>query len=183
MDAIRELSSTQIGPREIECGFEEASHRFAPLRSAPRRSARASPRLYYRRQQHMSLIPVHRRAICNSAKNFRHSGVLALSMLSAIPAIGEVTALDRYVAAPDPNYHYELIETIPGDGYAAHVLEITSQRWRDEAEVDRPLWKHWLTIIEPGQVATSTGLLIVGGGSNERKAPARVNPLLAMGAV
>ena len=130
----------------------------------------------------MSLIPVHRRAICNSAKNFRHSGVLALSMLSAIPAIGEVTALDRYVAAPDPSYRYELIETIPGDGYAAHVLEMTSQRWRDETEVDRPLWKHWLTVIEPEQVATGTALLIIGGGSNERKPPARVNPLLAMGA-
>ncbi|TMJ55109.1 MAG: PhoPQ-activated pathogenicity, partial [Alphaproteobacteria bacterium] len=119
----------------------------------------------------------------NSAKNFLHSGVLALSMLPAIPAIGEVTALDRYVAAPDLSYRYELIETIPGDGYAAHVLEMTSQRWRDETEVDRPLWKHWLTVIEPEQVATGTALLIVGGGSNEKKPPARANRLLAMGAV
>ncbi len=119
----------------------------------------------------------------NSGKNFLHSGVLALSMLSATPAIGEVTALDRYVAAPDPSYRYELIETIPGGGYATHVLEMTSQRWRDEKEVDRPLWKHWLTIIEPEQVATGTALLIVGGGSNERKPPARANPLLAMVAV
>src|SRR5438309_4348499 len=104
-----------------------------------------------------------------SAKSFLHSGVMIMGMLSATPAIGEVTALDRYVAAPDPSYRYELIETIPGDGYAAHVLEMTSQRWRDETEVDRPLWKHWLTVIAPEQVATSTALLIVGGGSNERK--------------
>jgi PhoPQ-activated pathogenicity-related protein len=119
----------------------------------------------------------------NGAKNSLDSGVLALSMLSAIPAIGEVTALDRYVAAPDASCRYQLIATIPGNGYAAHVLEMSSQRWRDEAEVDRPLWKHWLTIIEPEQVTTGTGLLIVGGGSNESKPPARVNPLLAMGAV
>jgi hypothetical protein len=65
----------------------------------------------------------------DSGKNFLHSGVLALSMLSATPAIGEVTALDRYVVAPDPSYRYELIKTIPGDGYATHVLEMTSQRW------------------------------------------------------
>ena len=117
------------------------------------------------------------------AKNFLHSDVLTVGMLSAIPAIGEVTALDRYVGAPDPSYRYELIETIRGDGYAAHVLEMTSQRWRDETEVDRPLWKHWLTVIVPEQVATGTALLIVGGGSNERKPPARANPLLAMGAV
>ena len=96
------------------------------------------------------------------AKNLLHSGVMIIGMLSATPAIGEVTALDRYVAAPDPSYRYELIETIPGDGYAAHVLEMTSQRWRDETEVDRPLWKHWLTDIEPEQVATGTALLISG---------------------
>src|SRR6266566_4595338 len=129
------------------------------------------------------LTPMIISAMRNSGKNFLHSGVTALSMLSATPVIGEVTALDRYVAAPDPSYRYELIETIPGDGYAAHVLEMTSQRWRDETEVDRPLWKHWLTVIEPEQVAAGTALLIVGGGSNERKPPARANPLLAMGAV
>src|SRR5438132_7371490 len=119
----------------------------------------------------------------NSAKNVLYSGVLALSTLTAIPAISEVTALDHYVAAPDLSYRYELIETIPGDGYAAHVLEMTSQRWRDETEVDRPLWKHWLTVIQPEQVATGTALLIVRGGSEEKKPPARANPLLAMGAV
>jgi hypothetical protein len=48
-----------------------------------------------------------------STKRFLHSGVMVISMLSAIPAIGEVTALDRYVAAPDPSYRYELIATIP----------------------------------------------------------------------
>ena len=36
----------------------------------------------------------------------------------------------RYVAVPDPSYRYELIETIPGDGYTAHVLEMTSWRHR-----------------------------------------------------
>jgi PhoPQ-activated pathogenicity-related protein len=118
-----------------------------------------------------------------SAKSFLYLAVLVIGMLLTPPAIGEVTTLDRYVAAPDPNYRYELIETIPGAGYAAHVLEMTSQRWRDEAEVDRPLWKHWLTVIEPEHVATVTGLLIVGGGSNESKPPVRANPLLAMAAV
>ena len=49
--------------------------------------------------------------------------------------------------------------------------------------MDRPPWKHWLTVIVPEQVATGTALLIVGGGSNDRKPPARANPLLAMGAV
>ena len=104
-------------------------------------------------------------------------------MLSAASALGEVTALDRYVATPDPSYRYEAIEAIPGQGYTAQLLELTSQRWRDEAEVDRPLWKHWLTVIVPAQVDTDAALLVIGGGSNEKKPPARVNPLLAMMAV
>jgi PhoPQ-activated pathogenicity-related protein len=103
-----------------------------------------------------------------------------LSHLRPPPAFGEATALDRYVAAPDPSYRYKAVERIPGEGYTAHVLEMTSQRWRDEVEVDRPLWKHWLTIIEPKTVATDAALLIVGGGSNDRRRPARVNPLLAI---
>ena len=44
-----------------------------------------------------------------SAKSFLYSGVLIIGMLPARPAIGEVTALDRCVAAPDPSYRYELI--------------------------------------------------------------------------
>jgi PhoPQ-activated pathogenicity-related protein len=94
------------------------------------------------------------------------------------PARGsEQTALDRYVAAPDPTYHYELINTVAGDGYTADLLEMTSQQWRTVAEVDRPVWKHWLTIVRPQTVTTSTGLLIVSGGSNE-KPPPKINPLL-----
>ena len=50
----------------------------------------------------------------------------ALSVLATTPAIGEVTALDRYVSALDSSYRYELIETIPGDGYAARPSALTA---------------------------------------------------------
>lgn len=87
------------------------------------------------------------------------------------------TALDRYVASPDSTYSYKLIgssvgdRTIFGPGYRVHVLELTSQRWRSAAEVDRPLWKHWLTIVEPRHVRTDIAALIIGGGSNHDKEP------------
>jgi PhoPQ-activated pathogenicity-related protein len=90
----------------------------------------------------------------------------------------EETALDRYVAAPDSAYHYELLNNVAGDGYTVDTLEMTSQQWRSAAEVDRPIWKHWLTIVRPQTVSTSTSLLIVSGGSNE-KPPPRNNTLLA----
>ena len=104
-------------------------------------------------------------------------------MFSANPALGDGTALDRYVAAPDSSYRYNRTATIPGDGYTAHILEMASQHWRNETEVDRPLWKHWLTIIEPEQVAADAALLMIAGGSNEKGPPSRINPLLSMAAV
>jgi PhoPQ-activated pathogenicity-related protein len=81
------------------------------------------------------------------------------------------TALDRYVAAPDPNYKWELSNTIEGKGYKAYVIELTSQGWRNEKEVDRTVWKHWLTIIRPETVKYSTGFLFITGGSNKAGAP------------
>jgi PhoPQ-activated pathogenicity-related protein len=106
-------------------------------------------------------------------------GVLSSSIFAwAGPARGsEETALDRYVAAPDPTYHFEPINTVVGDGYTADLLEMTSQQWRTAAEVDRPVWKHWLTIVRPQTVTTSTGFLIISGGSNE-KPPPKINSLL-----
>jgi PhoPQ-activated pathogenicity-related protein len=117
-----------------------------------------------------------------NTKNFLRRAALALVMFSANPALDDDTALDRYVAAPDSSYRYNPTATIPGDGYTTHILEMASQHWRNETEVDRPLWKHWLTIIEPEQVATDAALLIIAGGSN-KKGPSRVNPLLSMAAV
>jgi PhoPQ-activated pathogenicity-related protein len=104
-------------------------------------------------------------------------------MTAAAPGFAESTALDRYVAAPDPSYRYETIGTLRGNGYTAHVMELTSQCWRDAAEVDRPRWKHWLTVIAPQRITTDAALLVIGGGSNESKPPARVASLLAVAAL
>lgn len=83
------------------------------------------------------------------------------------------TALDRYVAAPDSNYEWKLVNTIDGGKARAYVLELTSQKWLTEKEIDKPVWKHWLTIIRPTQVAGTTGFLFITGGSNASKPPER----------
>jgi PhoPQ-activated pathogenicity-related protein len=98
-------------------------------------------------------------------------------------ASGQPTALDRYVAAPDPSFGYRAVGTISGEGHKAHLLEMTSQRWRSDSEVDRPLWQHRLTVVVPKQVIADAALLIIGGGSNDKAPRARVNHLLAMVAV
>ena len=85
--------------------------------------------------------------------------------------LGEKTALDNYVAAPDPNYSYKVVNTLKGEGYTAFIVEMISQQYLTEKEVDKPIWKHYLTIIKPDNVKYSTGLLYITGGGNDKPAP------------
>jgi PhoPQ-activated pathogenicity-related protein len=117
---------------------------------------------------------------------FRIARLLVALSLLTVPAFGqkaqtaaEQTALDRYVAAPDPSYKYELVKTIPGKGYTASVLEMTSQTWRSAGEVDRNVWKHWLTVVKPDEVTTSKAFLYITGGSNRNPAPSAVDERMA----
>ena len=81
------------------------------------------------------------------------------------------TALDRYVASPDPNYSYRLVETIRRDGFSTYIIRLTSQQWRSPEEVDHHIWEHWLTIVQPDVVSNTTGFLFISGGSISSKAP------------
>jgi len=90
--------------------------------------------------------------------------------------------LDRYVTTRDASYHYQLLNSVGGNGYTGYVLEMTSQRWHTAEEVDQPIWRHWLTVVRPEHLETSTSLLIVSGGSNA-KPPPQINPVLAQIAV
>ena len=87
----------------------------------------------------------------------------------------QATAIDRYVRQRDAVYGWKLVRTIAGpQGLQAHVLELTSQTWRTAQEVDRPVWKHWLTIVQPAQVKHKTALLFIGAGSNANPAPSTI---------
>ncbi len=81
------------------------------------------------------------------------------------------TALDRYIAKPDPAYGWTVAKTITGDGWTGWVLDLKSQTWRSKAEVDRPVWQHWLTIVKPAGATANTALLYIGGGENGKDAP------------
>jgi PhoPQ-activated pathogenicity-related protein len=101
----------------------------------------------------------------------------ALWMLAG-PIFAQETALDRYIAKPDPVYAWKLVRTIDGQGCRGFVLELTSQTWRSEAEVDRPVWKHWLTIVKPDRPeknTPNTALLFIGSGNNLNPAPVKIS--------
>ena len=105
----------------------------------------------------------------------KFSRVAALPLLLVVAALGEETALDRYVKKPDASYRYDIVTTIRGDGYTTYVIDLTSQTWRKPSEVDRTVWKHWLTIVKPDRVAGTTGFLFITGGSTKDKAPEQIN--------
>jgi PhoPQ-activated pathogenicity-related protein len=88
------------------------------------------------------------------------------------------TALDRYVAAPDPSYKYSVVREIADTGLKAVVLDMTSQNWRKPEEISRTEWRHWVTVIRPENVRSTTGFLFIGGGNNLSKPPERIDPML-----
>ena len=84
---------------------------------------------------------------------------------------GFSSPLDQYTARPDSFFHFEPVAERAGEGYRAHVVRLTSQRWLTRAEVKDPSWWHWLTIIIPDSVSSNIGLLFIGGGNRKTPVP------------
>jgi PhoPQ-activated pathogenicity-related protein len=95
---------------------------------------------------------------------------------------GERTALDRYVAKPDTNFSWRVANTIRGSGYTTYMIDLISQSWLTTNEVNRTLWQHWLTVVKPDSVKSSTGLLFIGGGANRTNPPSRSEDNLILAA-
>ena len=91
---------------------------------------------------------------------------------AASTARASETALDRYVAAPDPSFAWTVSKTLPAEGATATLIDLTSQRWLTEADVEQPLWKHWLVVVSPEKVTSDIGFLFISGGRNDRNPPA-----------
>ena len=84
------------------------------------------------------------------------------------------------VAAPDPAYAYKILDTIKSPGQTTFILELTSQSWLTEKEVDQPVWKHWLTIVRPDVVKSSKALMVISGGATGKPAPKSTNTVLLL---
>jgi PhoPQ-activated pathogenicity-related protein len=88
-------------------------------------------------------------------------------------------ALDEYVQRPDPAYAWKVEKSLDGTPLKTVVIRLTSQRWRTEKEVDRPLWEHWLIVVRPETLKSNTALLLVSGGGNDRGAPEAASAIAA----
>ena len=107
-------------------------------------------------------------------------GTSALAQPLRVPvSAASATALDRYVATPDPAYKWAVVATRQEGTLTVTTLEMTSQTWRSADEVDRTEWKHFLTVIRPETVESDTSLLFIAGGSNDRPALPKTDAMLA----
>lgn len=104
--------------------------------------------------------------------------LLITTSAAADPSEHPQTALDRYVAKPDPSYQWEVVKQTPGQGYTVYSVHLVSQTWRTPSEVDRTLWEHWLLVVKPDMVEHDTALLYITGGSNKSKEPPDADPMI-----
>lgn len=111
------------------------------------------------------------------------AGRALLAGLAALLAAAQTTELDRYVAEADAAYSWRLVQSLAGAGYRTHVLELVSQSWRSPAEVDRPVWRHWLRIVTPAALRSPVALLLINGGSYTDPPPGQPDITLALAAV
>lgn len=97
--------------------------------------------------------------------------VIAVALIATSSLRAGETALDRYVAKPDPTYAWKVVRTVRGNVLTQYIVDLKSQTWRTEQDVDRPVWQHWLTIVKPAKPASKLAYLRITGGANGGEAP------------
>ena len=97
---------------------------------------------------------------------------LVYSVLCAAKLVqADETALDRYVHKPDPTYEWKVAREVKGDGFTQFIVDLKSQTWRTEKDVNRPVWQHWVNIVKPDKLVSKTAFLFIVGGANGSEAP------------
>ncbi|XP_054829894.1 autocrine proliferation repressor protein A-like isoform X5 [Eublepharis macularius] len=93
----------------------------------------------------------------------------------------EWKALDEYVNLPDSHYEYNLLskkrENLLFLEATFHTIKMSSQKWLDESEVDKPIWRHELTIVVPrhGVTNNESCLLIITPAKNDGSASSNLS--------
>lgn len=111
------------------------------------------------------------------------TALFVCAVLPTIVSANPKNALDAYVANQDPAFAWNVDHSIAGPGYHGAVLTMTSQTWLDASKVDKPVWKHWLTVIVPDDVKFTKAFLYITGGDNTDPAPKTVPARFAKMAV
>lgn len=96
------------------------------------------------------------------------------------------TALDRYVAKPDNNFHFYAYHTERKPLYTTYFLRMQSQQWRSREQVSRSIWEHDVSITVPRKLTAKqrkTAVLMIDGGLNGQPPPKNTDAKVATLAV
>ncbi|MCY4656223.1 MAG: PhoPQ-activated protein PqaA family protein, partial [Gammaproteobacteria bacterium] len=88
----------------------------------------------------------------------------------------QLNAIERYVQAEDDSYKWEIHSVIEGEKVRHVVIDMVSQQWLTDEDIDQTEWRHWLVLTIPDGVTSEIGLMYIGGGSNLNTDP-QPNPI------
>lgn len=122
---------------------------------------------------------VHKSIVLTLAAALAVSTAVSAQTARVAPAASGATALDAYVAEPDPAYRWSVVRTHQQGDLTVTLIDMTSQRWRATDEVDRQEWRHWLTVIRPDTVTSDVAMLFITGGDNGNGDGPKLDGMLA----
>jgi len=76
----------------------------------------------------------------------------------------EVKTLISYVQDKS-KFNFSVVDTIKYEGALLYRVKMNSGEWLTKEIVDEPNWWHWVDIVIPDKIDTSTSFLFIGGGS------------------
>ena len=92
--------------------------------------------------------------------------VIVCGVVAADERLPLRTPLDDYIQKPDGSYTWKVGGSKSVGGMKSVVVEMVSQTWRTKEEVDRPQWRHWITLAFPEKSTSDIGMHFIGGGGN-----------------
>ncbi len=72
--------------------------------------------------------------------------------------------LQDLVNQKDTVYQWDMNYCQSMEGYKVYLIELISQQWRNQLEVQDPIWRHQLRVVVPNQKKGDSALLMIAGG-------------------
>ena len=102
--------------------------------------------------------------------------IAGLSLPTTAAELAPRTALDDYIDKVDDSHAWQFAAMDEVDGTRIVVVDMVSQHWLTDAEVDRTEWRHWLRLSIPATVSNDIAFLYLQGGGNNGDVPEDANP-------
>lgn len=102
--------------------------------------------------------------------------IAGLSLPTMAAELAPRSALDDYIDKVDDSHAWQFAAMDEVDGTRIVVVDMVSQHWLTDAEVDRTEWRHWLRLSIPATVSNDIAFLYIQGGGNNSDVPDGADP-------